>query len=77
MFYLRESSGLHNLAGGTVVTGVTVAGVDDGFAVLAVKAGGTLAVVVSVGQWATGGSVLAGIVLAEVTFGQNSGVNVA
>jgi hypothetical protein len=76
IFNLRESSGLHNLAGGSVVTRVTVASVDDGLAVLAVEAGSALAVVVSVGQWATGGSVLTRIVLAEVAFGQNSGVNI-
>ena len=72
----RESSGFHDLAGGPVVAGVAVAGVDDGFAVLAVEAGGADALVVAARQRSARGTVLARVVLTEVTLGKDPWVNV-
>ena len=72
----RESSSFHDLAGGTVVTRVAVAGVDDGFAVLAVEAGGADALVVAARQRPARGTVLARVVLTEVALGKDPWVNV-
>lgn len=70
-----EPPGFHDLAGGAVGARVAVAGVDDGVAVLAVEAGGAGALVVAVGQRPACRSVAAGVVVTQITLGQDLRLN--
>ena len=70
-----EAASFHDLTGGAVGARVSVAGVDDGVAVLAVETGCAGTLVVPVGQWPARRSVTTGVVVTKVTLGEDLGLN--
>ena len=70
-----EPASFHDLTGGAVGARVSVAGVDDGVAVLAVETGCAGTLVVPVGQWPARRSVSTGVIVTKVTLGQDLRLN--
>ena len=71
-----KPSSFHDLTSAPIIAGVAKAGVDLILAVLSVKAGGAVALVVAEGFRATSGAVSARKGVTGVAFGQNLGVRV-
>ena len=73
---LRESAGFNDLALGVIGTRIAITSINDRIAILAIKSRYTLTFIVPIGQGSTSGVIFARIILAQITFAQDTPINV-